>query len=156
MAALFLAAMAAQGLSTASTIKTLKLNEKINNNILGFNASLAKRDAELALGAGLKGAERVREDTTSLISRQRASFAASNIVSTSGSPLLAQLKQREEGEKAAQNAILESRVAASGFSAKAALAEYQIKLNKFQGKQSRKNALLTGIAGGVQTGSKFI
>jgi len=146
-----LGALFLQGLSTVGSLRASRLDEKINKNILGFNARLAKKDAELALKAGEETAEDIREDTTSLISKQRAAFGASNLVTTSGSPLLAQLTQREEGEKAAQSAILEGKARARQFSIRESLAEYETGLLRQRGKIERQNILLNGLTRGGST-----
>jgi hypothetical protein len=140
-----------QTLTTLSGIGGSRLDEKINRNISGFNARLAAKDAELALRSGRERAEDIRESTESLISKHRAAFGVSNVVSTSGSPLLAQLKQAEEGERAAQSAILEGKVAAAGFSARKALAEFESRITHTRGRRERTNMLLGGLAQGAST-----
>jgi hypothetical protein len=140
-----------QTFSTFSGLQSNKLDERINRNISAFNARLAARDAELALKAGRERAEDIREDTTSLIGKHRAAFGVSNVVTTSGSPLLAQLKQREEGERAAQSAILEGKIQAQGFSAREALAQFESEVTARRGRAERRNILLGGAARGAQT-----
>jgi hypothetical protein len=145
------AALLLQGFSTAQGQKGSRLDEKISRNISAFNARLASRDAELALRSSRERAEDIREDTDNLISRHRAAFGVSNVVTTSGSPLLAQLEQRVEGEKAAQSAILEGKVAAAGFSVRESLANFESQVTQKRGKVQRQQMLLSGTAKGSQS-----
>lgn len=144
-----------QGLGALQEFQGIRLDEKINRNISAFNAKLADRDAELSIASSRERAKEIRENTDALISKHRAAFGASNIVSSSGSPLLAQLKQREEGEKAAQSALLEGKVQAAGFSARKALAQFESDIARERSRTRQRGALLGGATGLLSTGSKL-
>ncbi len=156
MIPLLLGAMAFQAISTKGQMQASKKNQKIAENIAAFNAKVALRDADLAIEASETSATNIREQTTRLISEHQAAFGASNVVTTSGSPLAAAIRQRKEGEKAAQNELLKGNIAAAGYESQANAQGFQGRLARFKGKQERTDLLLTGLAQGASTGSKFI
>jgi hypothetical protein len=145
------AVLAVAAIGTAVQVTASKGNQRVAENISAFNRRLAVRDAELALESGRKKAEDVRENTRKIISSNRAAFGASNLVTTSGSPLLVQLRQAEEGEETAQDVLLQSRLQAAGFSAQASLDEFQQRIIGRRARSERTGAILNGVSRGLST-----
>ena len=143
--------LALTALSTAQQRSASKKNERIQGQISQFNADLSRQNAELAIESSEKRAGDVRENTRALISSHRAAFGASNLVTTSGSPLLAQLKQAEAGEEAAQDVLLEGRLQAAGFSAQSSLDDFERQVGKTRGRAERRDILLSGVSQGLST-----
>jgi hypothetical protein len=142
------------GLSAVGTFAAYRGNkqdEKIQRKIASYNAELSKRNAELALESSDKRAEDARERTQQIISSHRAALGASGLVTTSGSPMLAQLKQAELGEETAQDILLEGRMQAAGFSAQESLDRFTGEAARARGRSQRAQMLLSGISSGIGT-----
>jgi hypothetical protein len=151
MAAATAAILGLGAVSTMAQTRASRENEKMQARISNFNAELSKRDAELALESSIKSAEDVRKRTQQLISSHRAAFGASNLVTTSGSPLLAQLKQAEKGEIAAQDVLVEGRLRAAGFDLRADLDRFEAEAARTRGRSERQQILLSGLSRGLGT-----
>ena len=143
-------------LGTAMDIKSQRFDEKVQRNILTFNEALLRQGAVLATKAAETRSKDIRRDTRSLVSTHRAAIGVSNLVTTSGSPLLAQLKQAEVGERAAQRTLAQGRVDSLSLTTKANLAAFEREVIRRRGKAQRRGMLLSGIAGSAQTGASFL
>lgn len=146
--------LAAVGLSTISAIsqrRASRADEKIQANISNFNAEVSRRNADLALESAELRAEDTRERTLQIISKHRAALGASGLVTTSGSPMLAQLRQAELGEEAAQDILLEGRLQAAGFSAQESLDRFSAEAGRARARSERSQLLLSGLSKGLGT-----
>lgn len=144
------------GMSTLQQIQGSRADQRISQNISRFNAAVARQNRDLALESAERQAEDVRERTQEVISSHRAALGASNLVTTSGSPMVAQLKQAELGEELAQDVLLEGRIQAAGFSAQATLDDFEAKVGKIRGRNERREMLLSGIGRGLSTAGSLI
>ncbi len=142
-------------LSTATQLRSSKKTEQTARRIAGFNAEVARQNAEIAIKSSELKAEDIREETGRVISRHRAAFASSNLVTTSGSPFLAQLRQAEVGEESAQDVILQGKLQAAGFSAQEELDKFKQETFRQTGKLQRNQILLSGLSGAISTAQKL-
>ena len=137
--------------TTGLNDKAITFNEKVNANIEAFNVNVAQRDADIAIQSANKAATQIRAETDTQVSNAVSQFAASNIVSTSGSALLTQLKLREVGETSAQNVILQGQQAAQNAVIQGQMAQYRQELNRARAQSQRQNNLLNGVASAAST-----
>ena len=148
--------LALTALATAQRMRGQRQDEKTARSIAGFNARLSERNAAIAIKSSKEKAGDIRETTKELISKHRAAFGASNLVTTSGSPLLAQLKQAGKGEEAAQDALVEGRMQTAGFSIQASLDEFESSAIQARGSSQRREILLSGASSGAGTAATLI
>lgn len=119
----------------------------------GFNKQVAEKNAKLSLEQGEQQARDIREQTKRDVGSARAISAASGVITTEGSALLAQTKIAFEGEKEALTALRRSKLQAQGFETEADFRLFERDVAGERGKTKQKRSLLSGIAGGIKEGS---
>jgi len=133
-------------LGAAQQYQSSRTNEKIQSNALAFNNDIALRNARLSRERAQEQAEKTRQDTKFLVSRQEATSAASGVVTTTGSPLLARMQQAKEGELEAYNILKEGAIDAQGFEAQASFRDFETNVARLRGSQERTGILLSGLS----------
>ena len=142
-------------LSVSQQHQASKQNEKVTQNMLAFNKGIALRNAKLSKERAEEQAEQTRRDTAFLVARQEATSAASGVVTTTGSPLLARMEQAKEGELEAFNILKQGAIDTQGFEAEAGFRDFESRVASIRGSQERTGILLSGLASTVDSANKL-
>lgn len=132
-------------IGTFSGIQNSKANERIQQQTIAFNKQVAEQNARLSRERAAEEAEIIRRETDLLIGRQQASFAASGVLTTDGSPLLAQMEQAREGEIEALKTLRRGEIEAQGFENESRFRTFESQVAGIRGKQERVQIGLSGI-----------
>lgn len=137
------------GLGALQQSKAEQQTAKTNAALQTYNQEVAKRNALLATKSAQLKADEQRRDTIRRVGAFRSAFSKAGVVSTAGSPLLAQETQAGEGEFEARKFLFEGLVQSSGYDSEAAIAglKAQSELNK--AKSAKKNSMFQTILTGV-------
>lgn len=114
------------------------------------NQQIAQRNEVLATEQANEESDLIRRQTKRDISSAIATSAASGVVTTAGSPLLAQLEIAFEGEKAALTRIRQGEIEAQGFKSEAEFRGFERDIAGVRGKIARSSSLLRGITQDAQ------
>jgi hypothetical protein len=136
-------------LATDAQLKAQGLDTSLKRATLDYNAQIDTENAATAIANSQVAASDIRRETDTLISSHRATMAANGVVTTEGSPLLDQLKQREFGATSEQRALLQGQQKAAAFSAEAELANYESAAEQARKEANKTSTILSGIAGGA-------
>lgn len=107
------------------------------------NAEIDRRNAEAARVSAGRAADEERADTARKVGSIKSAFGKAGVVTTAGSPLLAQETQAFEGELEAQKILFEGATQAAGYMSSAQIFSEQSK----QSKSKAKSSLYKGILG---------
>ena len=112
-----------------------------------YNARVAEQQATSARQAAAADAETKRRQLDRILGSQRARYGASGVIASEGSPLLVMMQSEEE-------AALDVARVRYGGEAQGYGLESEARLQRFQGRQARRQsylgataALLTGVSG---------
>ncbi|EIP99319.1 hypothetical protein OpiT1DRAFT_03833 [Opitutaceae bacterium TAV1] len=134
-------ALAGSGVAAYSSYQQGKAQERLSD----YNAALAQQEAATAERDAKVLANRQREENDRLMARQRALFAKSGVVGTTGTPLLVQADQAVQGEMAAMDVERTGNIEAGRY-------RQQAVLDRMQGKSARRAGLLgagSSLLGGI-------
>jgi hypothetical protein len=123
--------------------------EQARAGVSDYNAEIARQNAAQARAAATQDAGDLRAEARRKTSAIRARLAAGGVVTTAGSPLLAQAEQEREGAFAAERRLYRGELEARG-------AEQQSVLDTYRGDISRSNIGFEGAAGGIRETSAII
>lgn len=141
---------------TIFNLASIRQEGQAERAVAGFNRQVAQKNAQLSLEQGEQTAKDIREQTRRNISSARAAAVASGVVSTEGSPFLAQLDIAFEGEKQALTALRESQIEAQGFETEADFRTFEGDLSRRRESTRRGGALLSGITGAGREGLSLL
>ena len=141
--------------STAQNIQSSREQERVARSTAAFNKEVALKNARLSTERAEQEAKTARRDTSILIASQQATSAASGVVTTVGSPLLARMEQAREGELEALNILRRGEIEKIGFEEEASFRDFEERVAKVKGSNERTGFLLSGISQGILTGNRL-
>ncbi|WP_043588415.1 hypothetical protein [Geminisphaera colitermitum] len=141
------ASVAGAGVSAYSSIQQGKATERLNN----YNAALAQQEASVKERDSRIAANAQREQNAALLARQRALYAKSGVVGTTGTPLLVQSETAATLERSALDIERTGNIEAGRY-------RQQAVLDRMAGKSARRAGTLNAgatILGGVGSAASF-
>lgn len=151
MKALQLGGLALSAAGQFQSAQAADANARFNARLNEFNAKQREIDAKMALRAAQADADATRRETRRRIGSIRTAQAKSGVVTSEGSPLLAQSEQFAEGEQDALRQLYRGNVSAQGFRQQAGASRLRAAANRSNVSGTGTNlvpagaGLLTGV-----------
>lgn len=134
-------ALAGAGVSAYAAVEQGRAQERISN----YNAAVAEQEARDKTRDSMLAAKTQREQSQKALARTRALYAKAGVTDTTGSPLLVQVEQAGELEKAAVSYEVAGVNAATQLKAQAALDRMSGAAARRGGALSAAGTILSGI-----------